>query len=108
MTRKAYLSGPITNNPNYGLDFKYWATKIRAFLGENWQLIVPTELPHDHERTWEAYMEECLGAMDGVEILFLIPGWEASEGVKLELEKAKRDGECVIVEIYFNKKSNLV
>mgnify|MGYP003555439623 CR=1 FL=1 len=41
-------------------------------------------LPHSHDKTWASYMREDLKAMLECDSIFMLPGWENSQGAKIE------------------------
>jgi hypothetical protein len=87
--RKIYIAGKIggltedvyTNNFMHA-DLYLWA------IGHD--TINPVELPHEHERTWKAYMKEDLNALKTCCTLYALNNWEDSRGARIEVWFAKR------------------
>lgn len=46
------------------------------------------ELPHDHDKTWESYMKECLIAMLSCDAVCAMPNFNLSKGATMECELA--------------------
>jgi len=81
------LVGGITNVDNYVNLFARAEMEAYQIDGVT-EVVNPCNLPHDHDKTWESYMVECLNSIDTVDAIFLLRGWQASDGARLEYKYA--------------------
>ena len=109
MARKTiYISGPISNDSDFQEHFK----KAEADIYENvtngdWDYTgainpakVNSNLPADFE--WQDYMECCYRFLDLCHAIYMLSGWQESEGAKRELAYAKLLG----LEVYYEDGDN--
>jgi hypothetical protein len=97
-----YISGGITNNPNYEEDFR---------IGEEWLKlndytpINPTKLndalPNDF--TYEKFMKIDYALIDISDAIFMLKGWQKSKGACAELAYAKSIGKVILYQKYFKE-----
>ena len=84
---RVYISGGITGVPDYKENFYNAEAKLKD-LG--YSVINPAKvndiLPTD--MSYDEYMEIDYKMLDMCEVIYLIPGWNKSNGSKLELERA--------------------
>jgi hypothetical protein len=80
---KIYIAGAITDNDlqERKETFMRWQN---YFEDKGYEVVNPMELPHNHNKTWESYMKECIIALVDCTTIYLMNGWELSEGAKLE------------------------
>ena len=84
---KIYISGKITGLDNAKEIFDAAEKKV----SENYQdaeIVNPMKLPHDHDKTWESYMRDCLVEMMRCDTIYVLENWEDSKGAKLEVALA--------------------
>ena len=86
---RVYLSGPITDNKNYHLDFLKAENRVTSiFKGAD--VINPmwlkNMLPNGKH---EEYMEICLQLVGMADMMIMLPGWEKSKGATIERSLAK-------------------
>jgi nucleoside 2-deoxyribosyltransferase len=97
MKTKIYIAGPIT-----GFDLKerrHTFSNIEDFLKDNGRVPVnPMALPHNHDKSWESYMRECIAALVTCDEIFMLKNWEASKGAKIEFYIADKMGMKIIFE----------
>ena len=98
MKMRIQLVGGITNVYNYIDLFERAEMQAYSIDGVT-EVINPCNLPHDHDKTWESYMVECLNSIDTVDAIFLLRGWQASVGARLEYKYATEHKKI----IYFQK-----
>lgn len=96
--KRVYISGRIT-----GMDEKEAFQKFeeaQQYLESIGLAVVnPMKLPHKHDKTWEAYMKECIKAMMDCESIYMLDNWEQSRGARMEREIAQSLG--MWVKYYF-------
>jgi hypothetical protein len=84
-----YLSGPMTGLPNYNRPaFNAAAKQLRS---EGKTVFNPAELGEPdpiHDRAW--YMRRDIEGLLKSDVVYVLPGWEESDGAKLEIEIAKQ------------------
>lgn len=80
---KVYISGPITNNPNYKEQFSDAEQKLKRAGLE------PVNPITDVFKTWAEYMKDDIKLLCDCDAICLLDGWEKSEGAKLEFEISK-------------------
>ena len=82
---KIYISGAITNNPNYKEDFERAEDYLQREY-PNDEIINPalvnSFLPKS--TTYEEYMKMCFCMLDMADAIFMIDGWEKSCGASQE------------------------
>jgi nucleoside 2-deoxyribosyltransferase len=89
MKTKIYIAGPITGHDL--AERKREFTNVQAFLEDNqYKVVNPMELPHEHDKSWESYMKECIEALVKCNAIYLMPKWELSEGARLEFTIASK------------------
>lgn len=87
--KKIYISGKIT-----GIEEK--AEKIFEATEHSLktkypdaEIINPIKLPHNHDKTWESYMREDIGALVKCDAICVLDNWRSSRGARLEVIIAK-------------------
>lgn len=91
---KIYLSGAISNDPNYIEKFNAYEKTLKG-KGE---VINPvTHQPFLGRKTWFCYMVTSIYRLLGCNAIYMIPGWEESRGAKIERFVAKIAGIDVVI-----------
>jgi hypothetical protein len=85
---KIYISGAITNNPNAKEQFDK-AKQTLLELNKGYKPISPMDLPHEHSKSWNAFMREDIKAMMDCQGIYLLDGWKESQGARIEKELAQ-------------------
>ena len=91
---KIYISGPITNDPDYKAKFKTAQNLLEAEgyeVKNPAELIVPTP-----DKEWSDYMALAIAYMLPCEQVYMLKGWEDSTGATLELKLAVVLGKKII------------
>ena len=76
---KIYISGEITNDPNYKEKFAETEEYLKA---KGYVIMNPAILPEGFD--YEDYMTICFAMIDVCDLMFMIKGWEKSDGAKRE------------------------
>lgn len=108
MKKKVYIAGPMTGVP----EFNYPAFKrVAKFLREEgWEVVSPVEIGEPYGSPAELANDEALlnrvMVKEQVELMhcdtiYLLPGWEKSEGSKAELGIALERGLEVIQHCHY-------
>ena len=88
MAKKIYVSGKIT-----GRDFqealKHFADASVMLREKGYEVINPMELEHNHDQTWENFMQVDLQGMLECDSLYMLSGWAESRGARVEWNLAK-------------------
>ena len=100
MGKIVYLSGKISNNPNYKQEFAC----AEHFLQQMGYIVLnPARLDEitTENLTYEQYMQICYRLVDIAEIIFMVSGWQNSKGANAELSYAKSLGKEVKYQDYY-------
>jgi hypothetical protein len=94
-----YLSGKITNNPDYKKEFAC----AELFLGQMGYMVVnPARLDEvANSLSYEQYMEICYRLVDIADIIFMVSGWQNSKEANAQLTYAKSLGKKVMYQDYY-------
>ncbi len=86
---KFYISGAITNNPNYEEQFN---TAEEALKRAGHEVINPARvnMPLPDSTTHDEYMHVSFALMDLAEAVFMLENWVDSKGAHMEFEYAMR------------------
>ena len=98
---KIYISGRITNNPNYREEF-YKASEW--LVAQGYQPINPSNLDITFpDLSYEEYMTLDYKLLEMCEGIFMIHGWQSSKGACAELTYAKSLGKKIIYQDYYGR-----
>lgn len=81
--KRIYIAGKITGRPinEAAMDFK---RAELVFKKAGYDVVNPMNLKHDHDKSWESYMRECIAALVTCDSIAMIEGYESSTGAQLE------------------------
>lgn len=87
---KIYIAGKITGNENYREKF----AKAQAELEKDGHIVLnPAVMPEG--MTKSEYMKLCFAMIDIADEVYLLPGWQDSEGARLEEHYCRYIGKFV-------------
>lgn len=94
---KVYISGPITGTNDYMTRFGQGEGKMKA-LG--YDVINPAQVTKSlpESTTHDEYMAICRVLVPMADAIYMMKGWENSEGAREELELAQNSGIMVLYE----------
>jgi hypothetical protein len=95
---KIYIAGAITGHDlqERKETFMKWQ---KYFEDKGYAVVNPMELPHNHDKTWESYMRECIVALMDCSEIYVMNGWMKSKGAQLEVHIASSLGIRIIYEL---------
>lgn len=86
MKERIYIAGKITGmEAEAKILFEEAEQKL---LRSGFDVVNPMKLPHQHDRTWESYMNECIPALRTCTAMILLPNWKDSRGAREEVIEA--------------------
>lgn len=90
-----YIAGKIGKQPVHLYKPKFENAE-HGLLLLKFKVVNPLRLPHNHERTWKAYMREDLQALKKCDGIFMLYNWKDSRGARIEHWFAKRYNKLII------------
>jgi hypothetical protein len=96
---KIYISGKITGLP-FDEAFARFEKAEKKLQIMGYTTVNPMKQPHNHTKTWEAYMREDIIAMMDCDSIYMLSGWDESKGACIEFELAVKLGMKII---YYNE-----
>jgi hypothetical protein len=90
---KVYISGKITNNPNYKKQFEEAEKRLKK-AGNI--VMNPAILPEGFE--WDEYMKICIAMLDPCEAIYLLENWTSSKGAITEKSYALKKNKIIMHE----------
>lgn len=101
---RLYISGKITNNPNYKEDF---GKAEKWLLSKGITPINPCKINDICDKlTYEEFMKVDYCLIDLCDGLFMLKGWQDSKGALSEMCYAKSLGKKILYQGYFRKGVN--
>jgi len=98
MTKMVYVSGPVTRNENAIEQFEE-ADKFLRKIGHIPLNPIRIDAPHPLKMgKWLYYMRKSVELLVKSDALFLLDGWEKSDGARIEFDLCVKLG----IPIYFN------
>ena len=88
MRRRWYLSGSVTNDPDFRDKFDYAEFQLRS---RGYKVLNPVKHEKDGKE-WSYYLRKDLRKLTRCQGIILIDGWENSKGARLELKVAQELG----------------
>lgn len=86
MTKKVYISGPMTGRPDKNIDE---FNKAEDLLLKAWyEVLNPTSNGLSDSASYEDHMRADLRMLSVADALAFLPDWEKSRGARLEVEVA--------------------
>lgn len=85
--KKIYISGKITGIEKEA--FELFKAKEIELINRGNIVINPMDLEHNHDRSWNNYMRECLKHLCDCDAIYMLPNYKDSRGANIELELAK-------------------
>ena len=82
---KVYISGAITNNPDYKTDFAKAAVAIEAV---GWEPVNPAEIEIEGG-AWLDYMRRDIKLLADCDGVYMLAGWNESQGARVEHQLAQ-------------------
>ena len=79
---KVFISGKISGIENVA--FQLFAEAERLLQALGYETINPMTLNHDHDRSWNSYMNVCIKALCECDGIYMIPNWNDSRGANVE------------------------
>jgi hypothetical protein len=90
MSKRVYISGPMTGYPDFNKPaFNREAERLRV-LG--YDVVNPAELNPDETTPWHECLRNDIAHLVTCDALVMIEGWERSNGAHLEIHIAHRVG----------------
>lgn len=86
---RVYISGPITRSASAEIDFAEAESRLKN-LGYNPVNPLHIEPPPSGVHSWSYYMRKAIALLVECQYIYMIPGWEYSDGAKIERELAKK------------------
>lgn len=96
MSKVIYLAGPVRGHEDY--QEKFHEAEM-ALIGKGWVVLNPARLPRGMDE--KKYMPICMAMLGQADAIFLLDGWETSQGANVEL----RFAECQGMYVYTNMKN---
>lgn len=96
---KIYISGKITGIEN--VVYKIFEIAENKLKLHGYDVVNPIKLPHNHDKSWESYMKECIVALMSCDTIYMLANYYRSKGAFLEIALAKEFGIKVIYEEYY-------
>jgi hypothetical protein len=85
---KIYIAGPVTGRKPEDVVYDFTAAEQRL-RNAGYGVVNPITVVNDCNADWHYAMKKCIAALVFCDGLLLLPGWENSKGVALELHIAK-------------------
>ena len=79
--KKMYISGPITNAPDF---MEKFAEAEKHLKTRGFEVVNPATLLHKHGRSRGEYMVEGLKALLDCDGVYMLKGWGNSRGARIE------------------------
>lgn len=101
---KIYISGKITNDPNYKEKFEKAVHKIIEQGNEMFkteeeiQMFNPASITLPDNATWNDYMKYDLKILIDCDAIYMLKGWHESKGANLEFKIAQEMGKIIFFE----------
>ncbi len=95
---RIYLSGSITGRPIEQARAAFQAAETRL-QAEGWETINPLKNGLPATAPWTAHMAVDILSLLGCSAIYMLQGWDASEGATLEINVAKLTGKSVFYEV---------
>jgi Asp-tRNA(Asn)/Glu-tRNA(Gln) amidotransferase A subunit family amidase len=87
---KAYISGKISGMEQEAKAL--FQSSEDRLTAQGYEVVNPMKLPHDHDKTWESYMKECIKALMDCDVLFYMENSVQSRGAQIEIWLAAKFG----------------
>jgi nucleoside 2-deoxyribosyltransferase len=89
--QKIYIAGPISGHDLE--ERKETFSNVQKALEKiGYEVVNPMELPHDHDKSWESYMKECILHLVQCDCIYMLDNWHFSAGARLEFNIALQLG----------------
>lgn len=86
MKQKIYIAGKITGIEDLAAERFDCVENI--LISEGYEVVNPMKLPHNHDKSWESYMKECITELVKCDGIYLMKGFELSKGARVEAKLA--------------------
>lgn len=85
---RVYISGAISNNPNFKLQFGLAEAELKS---QGFDVVNPAKMNDimPESATWGEYMDMTLNLLKLCDIIYMLKGWKLSSGANVEYNYAK-------------------
>lgn len=93
--KRVYIAGKISGMEKEA--FKLFEEAEQQLIKRGFEVVNPMKLPHNHNKTWSAYMTECITEMIKCHLIYSLPNWSDSTGARIEVGLARELGIKIIM-----------
>lgn len=85
--KRIYIAGPMTGYPD--MNFPAFNQAAETLRYNDWEIINPVDINPDPKADWLGCMRKDIKALCDCDAIYLLNGWEKSEGANAEYQVAR-------------------